>query len=80
MCSEHFKPPNVQTTFSGKRVLRKGSAPSVFVDCFGEGIVQRNTEGTEPFLNTRFPERFVRKSDGLKCSKQTFVMFYYYGQ
>jgi len=26
---------------------------------FGEGIVQRNTEGTAPFLNTHFPEKVV---------------------
>jgi len=41
---------------------------------FGEGNVQRNTEGTAPFLNTRFPEKVVRKFDGLKCSEQTFVL------
>lgn len=59
--------------------------------CFpflGEGIVQRNIEGIAPFLNTRFPEKVVLKSDALKCSEQTFVLleilrtivlFYHYG-
>ena len=41
---------------------------------FGEGTDQRNTEGTAPFLDTRFPEKVVRKSDGLKYSEQTFVL------
>ena len=41
---------------------------------FGEGIVQRNTEGTAPVLKTLFPEKVVRKPDGLKCSEQTFVL------
>jgi len=41
---------------------------------FGEGNVQQNTEGTAPFLNTHFPEKVVQKSDGLKCSEQTFVL------
>ena len=46
----------------------------------GEGIVQRNTEGTAPFLNTCFPEKVVQKSDGLKCSEQTFVLLEIYNE
>ena len=36
--------------------------------------IARNTEGTAPFLNTSFSAKVVRKFDGLKCSKQTFVL------
>ena len=43
-----LKPSDFRTTFSGKLEERFSS----FCICwlFGEGIVQRNTEGTEPFL------------------------------
>ena len=56
--------------------LRKGSVPSVF---------RWTMPGTMPFpidqqmqkemnLSSNFPEKVVRKSDGLKYSEQTFVL------
>ena len=56
--------------------LRKGSVPSVFRWTMPGTMPSPNNQQMQKELNlsSSFPEKVVRKSDGLKYSEQTFVL------
>ena len=66
-----FEPPSLGSVYN----LRKGSVPSVLCWTMPRTMPSPNNQQMQKELNlsSSFPEKVIRKSDGLKYSEQTFA-------